>query len=298
MKRNVKALSIFAVVLAMQTSTVFADVNYPISTSESEQNGYMTISKTYALDSTENPSDINTSDFNRYGVDFTLAEIVKTDQNSEDVKTDSKEIEIVTKTNEIDKILAEIENSIEYEEEGYSGTLTVDTKSINTKINSSGTTYGTASTTRDYYNLPNQDISQFPRTTTSNGATYNYKDVKYTTNVDGSYNAVVTYTRQTSSHYAASYLTKVTYTGEVSKLSTNSTLYTATYMPTNAQDIIDMGIESEGAETDNTPKERTPISIIGLLFSLLKLGMFVGIFAMSSFTASSKVTNKKEVKLG
>ncbi len=276
MKKSLKVLLIFVLAVLMQTSITFADVNYPISTNESEHNGYITISKTYALDDTENPSDINISNFERYGIEFAMSEIVKTDHSSNDIKLATKEIEIITKTNKIEKILSEIEDSIEYDEDGYKGILTVDNKSITTVINSSGINYGTASIKREYYNLPNQDISHFSKSITSNGATYNYNDVKYTTNLDGSYNANVTYTRKTSSAYVETYLTKVTYQGEVSKLLTDKTMYTVKYLPLVVEVVEDNYDETVENNNLTETKSMAMNEILMLAFKLCILAVILG----------------------
>ncbi len=295
---------ILASIIATGSVSVFADTIYPVTSYEREQNGYMTISKTYALAEDDNPNDINTLDFERYGMTFTLQEVIKKDTTTQDTVKYTEEVEKQTSTNEVSKVIGEFEDTIEVERNGYKGVLSLDVKTITSSASGKKTSYGTQSITKNYYNLESQDLSQFPKTVTENGATYTFGGATFTSNasnnidnnqINSSVNANVTYTRGTSNTYVTGYTTTATYTGELTKLVDDKTLYTVTFMQKDP--VVFTEVDADLEEENNVANEsenNNSINVKGislkLLFLLIIGGIISGLSILASKIASHNVT--------
>ncbi len=287
---------ILGTVLSVSSVNVFADTTYPITSYEKEQNGYMTISKTYALTEDENPDDIDKLDFERYGMTFTLQEVIKKDTTTQDVVKSTEVVEKQTSTNEVSKVIGEFEDTIEVERNGYKGVLSLDVKTITSSASGKKTSYGTQSITKNYYNLESQDLSQFPKTVTENGATYTFGGATFSSNtssnidnnqINSSVNAKVTYTRGTSNTYVTGYTTTATYTGELTKLVKDKTLYTVTFMQKDPVVFIEVDADLEnGSNVLNENEIKNSINVKGISLKLLYLLIIGGIIAGLSIVAS------------
>ncbi len=215
------------------------NVVYPAEVRSREENGALYLEKVYYLTAQDDPAAIPTADFDREGRSYTLLDILKSDQT----ETDTKDyIEVVTLSSET-KDMAEIIRTLAPElevttEDGYTGTLTPDYTNITVEAAGYKTSKWTVSAQRTYPNLSDADISLIPKTTEDSGRTLTLADVEWqdaaTDYADGyelplRYTAIATYTGTATGKYATGYTVTVDYSGEVTKTSCDTVIYTAVF---------------------------------------------------------------------
>ncbi len=214
-------------------------VVYPAEVRSREENGALYLEKVYYLTAEDDPGAIPTADFDREGHSYTLLDVLKNDQT----ETDTKDyIEVVTLSSET-KDMAEIIKTLAPElevttEDGYTGTLTPDYTNITVEAAGYKTSKWTVSAQRTYPNLSDADISLIPKTTEDSGRTLTLADVEWqdaaTDYTDGydlplRYTAIATYTGTATGKYATGYTVTVDYSGEVTKTSCDTVIYTAVF---------------------------------------------------------------------
>lgn len=212
---------------------------FPAEVKTREENGGFYIEKVYYLSVKDNPSFIPTDSFERDGREYSLLDILKTDMSETDTKDYSEVITLESETKELEKIIQTLEPKLEVStEDGYTGILKPDYTSIKVEASGYGTSSWTASASRTYPNLSEADVSLLPKTTEDSGRTLTLADVKWqettTDMVDGDavavrYTAVATYTATVSGRYATGYTVTVDYSGEVTKTSSDTVVYTAIF---------------------------------------------------------------------
>ena len=123
-------------------------------------------------------------------------------------------------------------------EDGFTGTLKLDTGSITVEPAGYKNNSWTVSATRTYPNLSSMDLEYIPKTTTENGRTLNFSTVDWQTdnteNVDDDtignrFSAVVTYTGTASSRNVTGYTVTAQYSGEVEKVLLDKVQYVAVF---------------------------------------------------------------------
>ena len=136
-------------------------------------------------------------------------------------------------------MLAHLSPTIEYIDDGYTGTLSLDHTTITTEAAGYTSKSYTVTETKEIGNLPSNDLSYVPSTTVKDGKTLPIASVDWQVQatslvgdvlVPSQYKAVATYSSKASYNAATGYLTTATYVGEVSKESTDSITYTITYL--------------------------------------------------------------------
>ena len=228
-----------APVVEHAAATLPSSMVYPSEVRAREENGVYYLEKVYCLSTKDDPAAIPTEDFDREGHSYTLLDILKNDQT----ETDTKDyIEIVTANSET-KDMAEIIKALAPElevitEDGYTGILTPDYTNITVEAAGYKTSSWTVSATRTYPNLSDADISLIPKTTEDSGRTLTLADVDWqeaaTDYTDGydlpmSYTAVATYTGTATGKYATGYTVTAEYSGEVTRTSCDTVVYTAIF---------------------------------------------------------------------
>ena len=119
-------------------------------------------------------------------------------------------------------------------EDGYTGTLVLDTSSIKVEAAGYKTSTKTVTATRIYPSLSDADVSFVPKSITDNGRTMELTDVQWH-EADGFYHASATYSGKVSSKYATSYIVTADYAGEVVRTTMDDTIYTAIFSGTPIQ---------------------------------------------------------------
>ena len=209
-------------------------VLYPAEVRTSEENGMIRLEKVYYLSTRDDPAAIPTGDFDREGRHYTLLDVLKNDLS----ETDSKDyIEVVTLDSGT-KDMAEIIKTLEPEreiatEDGYTGILKPDYTKITVEAAGYKNNSWTVSATRTYPNLSDADASLIPKTITDSGRTLTLAGVDWQ-EAGEFYNAIASYTGTASGRSVTGYTVSVEYSGEVTKTSRDTVIYTAVFSAENA----------------------------------------------------------------
>ena len=229
---------------------------YPAEVRASEENGVARLEKVYYLTVRDDPAAIPTDDFDREGRHYTLLDVLKNDLTETDVKDYAEVITLESATKDVGEIIKVLEPELEVvTEDGYNGLLKPDYTTINVEVAGYKTSSWTVSAKRTYPNLSDADISLLPKSIEDSGRTLTLADVDWqdagTDYVDGDplavrYTAVATYTGTATSRKVTGYTVTVDYTGEVSKTSCDTVVYTAVFSGTD---------NSESLATDTVSQE-------------------------------------------
>jgi len=171
----------------------------------------MEIRKIYELKADDDPGNIPHGDFIRNDVLYKCSDILREVVVAEDKKSMTETETVTSGSNDMNTILSLLPQFKEIEtEDGYRGTLQLDTASIKTEVSGYGSKTNTKTITRDYPNLSDADLSFIPKTIVDNGITYNFQNVDWQNdnwaNVDdyeitNRYKAHVTYSGSSTSSY-------------------------------------------------------------------------------------------------
>ena len=153
---------------------------YPAEIVESTEGGYSRLEKIYHLTAADDPADIPTADFEREGYQYTLLDLTRTDKAETDTKYYSETVTFDSSSKDMDTILPQLAATCEADtEDGYSGTLTLDTANIKVEASGYSSSSRTVSATRTYPNLSDADLSLVPKTTQESGRTLSLADVQW-----------------------------------------------------------------------------------------------------------------------
>lgn len=212
---------------------------YPAEVRSSEEGGVYYLEKVYCLSIKDDPAAIPTADFERAGRTYTLLDILKNNQSETDTKDYVEEVTMNSDTKDMAEIIKLLAPELEVStEDGYTGVLTPDYPSINVEAAGYKTSSWTVSAQRTYPNLSEADVSLIPKTTEDGGRTLTLADVDWreaaTDYEDGydlpmRYTAVATYSGTATGKYATGYTVTVNYTGEVTRTSCDTVVYTAVF---------------------------------------------------------------------
>ena len=237
---GMKRAAALLMLLCMLTVTVSA-AYVPEDVVSENRDGRQLIIKTYTLPPDADPSELIEEPFELEGYTYHHLETVKEEQAFKDSKAQAEVVTLETNTDDLAKILEQLAPTMEYNKDGYSGTLTLDHTTIQTEAAGYTTKYYTITDTKQFPGLSRNDPSCVPTTTVKNGSTLTLSDISWTvtgtgladdTLVPTSYTATATYTATGSRSVATGYVTTASYTGEVIAEGIRSIAYTVTYLGT------------------------------------------------------------------
>ena len=215
---------------------------YPLSVTETVKSGRREIVKTYELSPNEKPSDIPRDNFERDGYLYELSDITKKDNVRTEQKNHSETVKVDTATNDFDSILKLLPTTKEYDNGGFTGTLTLDVSGITVEQAGTKNVAYTINETREYPYLSSNDSSYVPKTiTNSYGRTLTLSGVTWRTQssvavdydeIPDSYTAVATYSGTSYKTVVTGYTVTAQYYGTIGKTVTGKTIYTATFIGT------------------------------------------------------------------
>ena len=138
------------------------------------------MARIYRLSPVDDPSGIPTRDFEDHGWVYHMVDM----SSEEETGTDSRQItRTVTKSSETDKmekILKALDATMEVTtEDGYSGVLRLDHKSVTVEAAEYATRDSAVSATRLYPDLADADLSLIPKTVEENGRALTLDDVRW-----------------------------------------------------------------------------------------------------------------------
>lgn len=233
-----KTITIMAVFLLLSMNTVFA-AEYPSQVSYNLNNGIFEVRKTYEMQVDEEPSAQAKQSFEQDGYSFVLTDMLRQELPEQQSKEYTETVTVSSESKELTAILPLLaDTKAVTTEDGFTGTLKLDTGSITVEPAGYKNNSWTVSATRIYPNLSSMDLEYIPKTTTENGRTLNFSTVDWQTdnteNVDDDtignrFSAVVTYTGTASSRNVTGYTVTAQYSGEVKKVSLDKVQYVAVF---------------------------------------------------------------------
>ena len=233
-----KTITIMAVFLLLSMNTAFA-AEYPSQVSYNLNNGIFEVRKTYEMQVDEEPSAQAKQSFEQDGYSFVLTDMLRQELPERQSKAYTETVTVNSGSKELTAILPLLADTKEITtEDGFTGTLKLDTSTITVEPAGYKNNSWTVSATRTYPNLSSMDLEYIPKTTTENGRTLNFSTVDWQTdnteNVDDDtignrFSAVVTYTGTASSRNVTGYTVTAQYSGEVEKVSLDKVQYVAVF---------------------------------------------------------------------
>ena len=231
-----KTITIMAVFLLLSMNTVFA-AEYPSQVSYNLNNGIFEVRKTYEMQVDEEPSAQAKQSFEQDGYSFVLTDMLRQELPEQQSKEYTETVTVSSESKELTAILPLLaDTKAVTTEDGFTGTLKLDTGSITVEPAGYKNNSWTVSATRTYPNLSEADLSLIPKGIEDNGKSLTLADVQWAetseAGADGAvtrYTATAKYTGTTSSTYATGYTVTADYTGQVSKTNCSVLTYTAIF---------------------------------------------------------------------
>ena len=233
-----KTITILAVLLLFGTTTAFA-AEYPTQVSYNLNNGIFEVRKTYEMPVDQEPSAQAKQSFEQDGYAFSLTDMLRQELPEHQSKEHTETITLSSDSKELTAILPLLADTKEITtEDGFTGTLKLDTSTITVEPAGYKNNSWTVSATRTYPNLSSMDLEYIPKTTTENGRTLNFSTVDWQTDntetvdddtIGDRFSAVVTYTGTASSRNVTGYTVTAQYSGEVEKVSLDKVQYVAVF---------------------------------------------------------------------
>ena len=311
------ALSLLLVLILLPGSAMAADPDapkqaqavpppaavYPAEVRASEENGVHRLEKVYYLTARDDPAAIPTEDFDREGLHYTLLDVLKTDLTETDSKDYVEVITLESATKDVGEIIKTLEPELEVvTEDGYSGILTPDYTKINVEAAGYKTNSWTVSAKRTYPNLSDADVSLIPKSIEDGGRTLTLADVDWqeanTDYVDGDalavhYTAVASYTGTATGRSVTGYTVTVDYSGEVSKSSSDTVIYTAVFSAENTSHG-ETHLEDEETRRELSAEAEQPESTARkLVFLILAALLALAIIGYGGWRGYKYIRDKK-----
>ena len=235
---------IFAVFVLITTQVTALAAIPPIDICQSNLNGQEYLEKTYELSPGEDPNSVIEEPFTRDGFVFNL-ETIRFEEVKESLTKDTQQtVTMITQTDDQGEILKKFTGSMTYtDEEGYTGTLYIETGSIFTEAESYETKRYTLTDTKEYFSMMMNDPYGIPQSTVKNGAALQLKDISWVVTgtslagdslVPTEYKAVATYSGSYSKIVPTGYVTTAIYKGQLSLEVVEKLLVKVTYSGTPA----------------------------------------------------------------
>ena len=225
---------------------------YPIEVQTAEDHGMQLLVKTFVVPEGTDPQTLIEGDLTRRGISYEVSDILCQELPGDmERKTVSQTLTMDSETDKLENILPLLKSSMEYQEGGFSGTLTLDKSSIQVKESGTSNYSYQLKETKEYTGLDRNDPYYIPKTTEKNGVTLNLADIEWTpmasaaenSDVPSLYRATAIYTGTAWGSKADGYTVTADYTGEVSRTIQGDMKYS----------IIYEEIQQKENQQENTP---------------------------------------------
>ena len=273
MKQKFAALAMFVMLTISCVSTASAafipdDVEYR------QLNGQQQAVKTYTLLPSDDPSELHEESFEHDGYLYEFSDMTKLEQTYNEELPHSEIVTVNTSSKDLQAVLEVLEPSIEYSQDGYSGTLYLDHSTIKTEV--AGYTHKnyTVTATKNYTGLDRNDTSYIDKTVVKDGRTLTLSNVSWsvesTTLVDdvlvpATYTAVATYSANASSSVATGYISTAEYSGTITASGISSIQYTVVFLGTEIDPEVGL---LEGIAAN-------PVALAGIIAAAIAVGLLL-----------------------
>ena len=235
---------------------------YPVSVTENVKSKRREIVKTYELSAGEKPSDIPRDSFERDNWLYEIADITKKENVKTEEKSHAETVTLDSATKDFNEVLTLLPKSKSYNNNGFTGTLTLDIDSITVEQAGTQNVGYTILESREYPYLSSNDSSFVPKTIADRyGRTLTLSSLTWRTQADAavdytsipeSYTAVAEYTGKAYKSVVTGYAVTAQYRGTIAKTSSDKTVYTALFIGT---EIVAPVISAEAPEVTEISPE-------------------------------------------
>ena len=301
--------------------TTFAEqtqsIPFLISSEQKQIDGSIFLTKIYEVAEDFDPSKLIENGYEKEGYLFAYHKTDKKVNENKQTKELSESIAIETATDNKQGILNRLPQTIDYNKEDFTGILSLENNSIDTKPAAYKTQNTTVSTVKEYTELMAADNSYIPQTAEKEGQTLQLTDVNWAvmgtglsgdTLVPTEYKATATYSKTISNKVPSSYVTTAIYTGTVSKPEPTTITYTLTYVGTpikenstimeKAEKQAEGEIKKQKQEEKQTEtKEIKEIKQNNTVFIKMLFGALLGILFSSGMVLLFHKKSQKGVKI-
>ena len=299
--------------------TTFAEqtqsIPFLISSEQKQIDGSIFLTKIYEVAEDFDPSKLIENGYEKEGYLFAYHKTDKKVNENKQTKELSESIAIETATDNKQGILNRLPQTIDYNKEDFTGILSLENNSIDTKPAAYKTQNTTVSTVKEYTELMAADNSYIPQTAEKEGQTLQLTDVNWAvmgtglsgdTLVPTEYKATATYSKTISNKVPSSYVTTAIYTGTVSKPEPTTITYTLTYVGTpikenstimeKAEKQAEEEIKKQNEQEIET-KEIKEIKQNNTVFIKMLFGALLGILFSSGMVLLFHKKSQKGVKI-
>jgi hypothetical protein len=238
---------------------------YPVSVTETLENGRREIIKAYELGAGEKPGDISREAFIREGWLFELTDVVKKETATADEREHEETVTLNTESKDTEAVMKLLPPTFDYKsEDGYMGVLELDISTVKVETAGVRNESFTATAVREYPHLSGNDSSLVPKTITDGGRQYTLSNIEWRTQnsstvdyaqLPDSYTAVAKYTRTGYKEIVTGYVTTAIYRGSISKVLSGKTVYTAYFIGVPIISATVGATAPEGAGAETSPVE-------------------------------------------
>ena len=209
-----------------ETESSFQTGYYPIAIETAEDAGVRLLVKTFLVPEGTDPQALVEESLTRRGITYQVSDILLRElEGDSQTKPVNKAVTIPAETDDTEELLTLLSPTLEYGEDGYAGTLSLDPSSISAKAADTTSYSYTLKDTREYTGLDRNDPYYIPKSAEKNGVTLTLADVQWTpmasagdnSEVPSLYKATVVYTGTAWGSKADGYLVTASYTGEATK---------------------------------------------------------------------------------
>ena len=221
-----------------ETKSSFQTGYYPIAIETAEDAGVRLLVKTFLVPEGTDPQALIEESLTRRGITYQVSDILLRELEG-DVQTKpvTKTVTTPAETDDTEELLTLLSPILEYGEDGYAGTLSLDPSSISAKAADTTSYSYTLKDTREYTGLDRNDPYYIPRSAEKNGVTLTLADVQWTpmasagdnSEVPSLYKATAVYTGTAWGSKADGYLVTASYTGEATKTEEGQKMVSVVY---------------------------------------------------------------------
>ena len=209
-----------------ETKSSFQTGYYPIAIETAEDAGVRLLVKTFLVPEGTDPQALVEESLTRRGITYQVSDILLRElEGDSQTKPVTKTVTTPAETDDTEELLTLLSPTLEYGEDGYAGTLSLDPSSISAKAADTTNYSYTLGDTREYTGLDRNDPYYIPKSAEKNGVTLTLADVRWTpmasagdnSEVPSLYKATAVYTGTAWGSKADGYLVTASYTGEATK---------------------------------------------------------------------------------
>ena len=216
-----------------------AAAHIPLSIQRTETDSRRVITKTFEVPPDTDPDTLQEPSFDEDGYSYAFFEVTQQRNAVSDSKLASQPVSMEVTGSDLSEALKQLAPQLEYQEDGYIGTLTLDPSSVSVTASGYASKTSTLTDTQTFGGLDRNDPAYIPQSTVKNGVTLTLHDISWAvqeTALSGSdlvpskYIATATYRGSYSKQVATGYTATARYSGMVIKSGLESITYTLIYV--------------------------------------------------------------------